>query len=76
MMLQDRDINMSVTSKRRKCCFSKASTQSMSSSAKQRKIASTQSMSSSTKQRKTAQQMKFARQNNEDHSDIYKLQNQ
>ncbi len=61
MMLQDRDINMSVTSKRRRRRSSEASTQSMSSSAKQRK---------------TAQQMKFARQNNKDHSDIHKLQNQ
>ncbi len=58
MMLQDCNINMSVTSKRRRRRSSKASTQSMSSSAKQRK---------------TAQQMKFARQNNEDRSDINKL---
>ncbi len=76
IMLQDRDINMSVTSKRRRRRSSEASTQSMSSSVKQRKIASTQLMSSSAKQRKTAQQMKFARQNNKDHSDIHKLQNQ
>jgi len=75
MMLQDRDINMNMTSKRRRCRFSEASTQSKSSSAKQRKIVSTQLKSSSAKQRKTAQQMKFARQNNENHSDIHKLQN-
>jgi len=60
MMLQERDFNINVTSKRRKERSSRESTQSMSSA----------------KQRKIAQQMKFARQNHEDRSDIRKLQNQ
>jgi len=59
MMLQEHDFNMNVISKRRRERSSRESTQSMSSA----------------KQRKIAQQMKFARQNHEDNSDICKLQN-
>jgi len=59
MMLQERDFNTNVISKRRKECSIREETQPMSF----------------VKQRKTAQQMKFARQNNEDCSDIHKLQN-
>jgi len=59
MMLQERDFNTNVTSKRRRRRSSRESTQSMSSA----------------KQRKIAQQMKLARQNHEDRSDIHKLQN-
>ncbi len=60
MMLQERDFNTSMISRRRRSCSSRASTQLTLSSAKRRKI---------------AQQMKSARQNHEDRSDIHKLQN-
>ncbi len=59
MMLQEHDFNMNMTSKQRRECSIREETQSMSF----------------IKQRKIAQQMKFARQNHEDCSDIYKLQN-
>ncbi len=59
MMLQERDFNMNMTLKRRKERSIRKETQSMSF----------------IKQRKITQQMKFARQNLEDRSDICKLQN-
>ncbi len=57
-MLQERDSNTNVTSKRRRGRSSRESAQSMPSA----------------KQRKTAQQMEIAGQNHEDRSDIRKLQ--